>query len=127
MLKNKRVVELSTSSSKELSQKKLSQKKSSQKRSSRSFTFVSSQSLVDSFIEIDYSSLSKSSSLESKIDSKRDSSLMNLTDRILDMRRKREIKRNVISADLDETNILEEKRIRFVSNKYSKSAYAQLT
>jgi hypothetical protein len=122
MLKNKRVVELSTSSSKELSQKK-----SSQKRSSRSFTLVSSQSLADSFIEIDYSSLSKSSSLESKIDSKRNSSLTNLTDRILDMRRKREIKKNVISIDLDETNILKEKRIRFVNNKYSKFDYAQLT
>jgi hypothetical protein len=118
VLKNKNVVELSTSSSK---------KKSSQRRSSRSLTFVSSQSFVDSFIEIDYSSLSKSSSLESKIDSKRDSSFMNLTDRILDMRRKREIKRNVISVDLDKTNILEEKKIRFVSNKYSKSDYAQLT
>ncbi len=120
MLKNKRVVELSTSSSKESSQKK-----SSQKRSSRSLTLVSSQSFADSFT--DYSSLSNSSSLESKIDSKRNSSLMNLTDRILDMRRKREIKRNVISADLDEANILEEKRIRFVSSKYSKSDYAQLT
>ncbi len=122
MLKNKRVVELSTSSSKE----------SSQRRSSRNLTFVSSQSFADSFIEIDYSSLSKSSSSESKVDEsknklKRDSSLMNLTNRILEMRRKREIKRNVISADLDETNILEEKRIRFVSSKYSKSDYAQLT
>ncbi len=116
MLKNKRVVELSTSSSKE----------SSQRRSSRSLTLVSSQSLADSFIEIDYSSLSKSSSLESKVDSKRDSSSMNLTDRILEMRRKREIKRNVILADLDETNILKEKRIRFFSSKYSKSDYAQL-
>jgi hypothetical protein len=125
MLKNKRVVELSTSSSKESSQKKSPQKKSSQRRLSRSLTLVSSQSLADSFI--DYSSLSKSSSLESKIDSKRDSSLMNLTDRILEMRRKREIKRNVISADLDETNILEKKRVRFVSSKYSKSDYAQLT
>jgi hypothetical protein len=123
MLKNKRVVELSTSSSK---------KKSSQRRSSRSFTLVSSQSFADSFIETDYSSLSKSSSSESQADEsrinlKRDSSSMNLTDRILDMRRKREIKRNVISVDLDETNILEEKRIRFVSSKYSKSDYAQLT
>jgi hypothetical protein len=117
VLKNRRVVKLSTSSSKE----------SSQKRSSRSLTLVSSQSLADSFTEIDYSSLSKSSSLESKVDSKRDSSSMNLTDRILEMRRKREIKRNVILADLDETNILKEKRIRFVSNKYSKSDYAQLT
>jgi hypothetical protein len=52
---------------------------------------------------------------------------MNLTDRILDMRRKREIKRNVISVDLDKTNILEEKRVKFVSSKYSKSDYAQLT
>jgi hypothetical protein len=127
MLKNKRVVKLSTSSSKELSQKKSSQKKSSQKRSFRSFTFVSSQFLVDSFIEIDYSFLSKSSSLESKIDLKKNSSLMNLTDRILDMRRKREIKRNVISVDLDETNILEDKRVRFVNSKYCKSDYAQLT
>jgi hypothetical protein len=132
VLKNKRVVELSTSSSKELSQKKSSQKKSSQKRSSRSLTLISSQFLADSFIEIDYSSLSNSSSSESqadesKINLKRDSSSMNLADRILDMRRKREIKRNVISVDLDETNILEEKRIRFVSNKYSKSDYAQLT
>jgi hypothetical protein len=117
MLKNKRVVELSTSSPK---------KKSSQRRSSRSLTLVSSQSLADSFIEIDYSPLSKSSSLESKVGSKRNSSLMNLTDRILDMRRKREIKRNVISADLDEANILEEKRVRFVSSKYSKFDYAQL-
>ncbi len=118
MLKNKRVVELSTSSSK---------KKSSQRRSSRSLTLVSSQSLADSFIEIDYSSLSESSSLESKVDSKRNSSSMNLTDRILELRRKREIKRNVISADLDEANILEGKRVRFVSSKYSKSDYAQLT
>ncbi len=122
MLKNKRVVELSTSSSKE----------SSQRRSSRSFTLVSSQSLADSFIEIDYSSLSKSSSSESQADEsrinlKRNSSSMNLTDRIIEMRRKRESKRNVISADLDETNILKEKRIRFVNNKYSKSDYAQLT
>jgi hypothetical protein len=115
MLKRKRVVELSTSSSKE----------SSQRRSSRSLTFVSSQSLADSFT--DYSSLSNSSSLESKVDSKRDSSFINLTDRILEMRRKREIKRNVISVDLDEANILEEKRIRFASSKYSKSDYAQLT
>jgi hypothetical protein len=114
MLKNKRVVELSTSSSKELSQR----------QSSRSLTFVSSQSFADSFT--DYSSLSKSSSLESKVDSKRDSSLMNLTDWILEMRRKREIKRNVISIDLDETNILKEKRIRFVNSKYSKFDYAQL-
>jgi hypothetical protein len=86
MLKNKRVVELSTSSSKE----------SSQRRSSRNFTLVSSQSLADSFI--DYSSLSKSSSSESQADEskiklKRDSSLMNLTNRILEMRRKREIKK----------------------------------
>ncbi len=115
MLKRKRVVELSTSSSKE----------SSQRRSSRNLTFVSSQSFADSFT--DYSSLSNSSFLESKIDSKRDSSLMNLTDRILDMRRKREIKKNVISVDLDEANILKEKRIRFVNNKYPKSDYAQLT
>jgi hypothetical protein len=43
------------------------------------------------------------------------------------MRRKRESKKNVISVDLDETNILEEKRVRFVNNKYSKSDYAQLT
>jgi hypothetical protein len=42
------------------------------------------------------------------------------------MRQKRESKRDVISADLDETNILEGKRIRFVSSKYSKSDYAQL-
>jgi hypothetical protein len=125
VLKNKRVVELSTSSSKELSQKKSSQKKSSQRRSLRSLTFVSSQSLADSFT--DYLSLSNSSFLESKIDSKRNSSFMNLTDRILDMRRKREIKRNVISVDLDETNILEEKRIKFVSSKYSKTDYAQST
>jgi hypothetical protein len=118
MLKRKRVVELSTSSSK---------KKSSQRRSSRNVTLVSSQSLADWFIKIDYSSLLKSSSLESKVDSKRNSSSMNLTNRILKMRRKREIKRNVISVDLDETNILEEKRIRFVNNKYSKSDYAQLT
>jgi hypothetical protein len=122
MLKNKRVVELSTSSSK---------KKSSQKRSSRSFTLVSSQSFANLFIETDYSSLSKSSSSESqadesKINLKRDSSLVNLTDRILEMRRKRKIKRNVISADLDEANILEEKRIRFASSKYSKFDYAQL-
>jgi hypothetical protein len=116
MLKNKRVVDLSASSS-----------KSSQRRSSRSFTFVSSESLDDSFIKIDYSSLSKSSSLESKVDSKRDSSSMNLTDRILEMRRKRESKRNVISTDLDETNILEEKRVKFVSSESSKSDYAQLT
>jgi hypothetical protein len=106
MLKNKRAVELSTSSSKE----------SSQKRSSRNLTFVSSQSFTNSFIE--YSFLSKSSSLESKIDSKRNLSLMNLTDRILEMRRKREIKRNVISINLDETNILEEKRIRFVNSNW---------
>jgi hypothetical protein len=124
VLKSKRVVELSTSSSKESSQKK-----SSQRRSSRSLTLVSSQSLADSFT--DYSSLSKSPSSESqadepKINLKRDSSLMNLTDRILEMRRKREIKRNVISADLDETNILEEKKIRFASSKYSKFDYAQL-
>ncbi len=115
MLKNKRAVELSTSSSK---------RESSQRRSSRSLTLVSSQSLADSFT--DYSSLSNSSSLESKIDSKRDSSFMNLADRILDMRRKREIKRNVTSVDLDEANILEEKRVRFVSSKYSKFDYAQL-
>jgi hypothetical protein len=119
MLKNKRVVELSTSSSKESSKKK-----SSQKRSSRSFTLVSSQSLADLFTN--YSSLSKSSSLESKIHSKRDSSLMNLTDRILEMRRKCEIKRNVISADLDEANILEGKRVKFASSKYLKFDYAQL-
>jgi hypothetical protein len=122
VLKKKRVVELSTSSSKE----------SSQRRSSRSLTLVSSQSLADSFIEIDYSSLSKSSSSESQADEskiklKRNSSLMNLTDRILEMRRKDEIKRNVISVDLDEANILEEKRIRFVSSKYSKSDHTQLT
>jgi hypothetical protein len=120
VLKSKRVVELSTSSSKESSQKE-----SSQRRSPRSLTLVSSQSLADSFT--DYSSLSNSSSLESKVDSKRDFSSMNLTDRIIEMRRKRENKRNVISIDLDETNILEEKRIRFVNSKYSKSDYAQLT
>ncbi len=120
VLKNKRVVELLTSSWKESFQKK-----SFQKRSSRNITLVSSQSFADSFT--DYSSLSNSLSLESKIDSKRNSSLMNLTDRIFDMRRKREIKRNVISIDLDEANILKEKRVRFVNNKYSKSDYAQLT
>jgi hypothetical protein len=42
------------------------------------------------------------------------------------MRRKREVKRNVISVDLDEANILEGKRVRFVSSKYPKSDYAQL-
>jgi hypothetical protein len=110
VLKDKRVVELSTSSSK---------KESSQRRSSRSLTLVSSQSLADSFTETDYSFLSESSSLESKTGSKRDSSLMDLADRILEMRRKREVKRNVISADLDEANILEGKRVRFASSKLS--------
>jgi hypothetical protein len=121
MLKNKRVVEFSTSSLKESSQE------SSQRRSSRNVTLVSSQSLAASFNEIVYSSLSKSLSLESKVDSKRDSWFMNLTDRILEMKRKRESKKNVISIDLDETNILKEKRVKFVNSKYSKSDYAQLT
>jgi hypothetical protein len=61
VLKDKRVVELSTSSSKELSQKK-----SSQKRSSRSLTLVSSQSLADSFTETDYPPLPESPPLEPK-------------------------------------------------------------
>jgi hypothetical protein len=116
VLKGKRAVELPTPPPKE----------SSQRRSSRSPTLVSSQPLADPFIETDYPPLPESPTLEPKTGSKRDSSPINLADRILEMRRKREVKRNVTSADLDEANILEGKRVRFASSKYPKSDYAQL-
>jgi hypothetical protein len=53
---------------------------------------------------------------------------MNLANRIEKMKRRRQqSNRNVESADVDEANIIEEKRLRFVSSKYSKFDYAQLT
>jgi hypothetical protein len=52
---------------------------------------------------------------------------MNLADRIEEMKKRHQSKRNVASADVDQANIVEEKRIKFVSSKYSKFDYAQLT
>jgi hypothetical protein len=119
VLEGKRAVELPTSPP----------KGSSQRRSSRSPTLVSSQPLADPFTDyppLPESPPSESQADESRVNLKRDPSSMDLADRILEMRRKREVKRNVISADLDEANILEGKRVRFASSKYSKSDYAQL-
>jgi dihydropteroate synthase len=53
---------------------------------------------------------------------------MNLANRIEKMKRwRQQSKRNVESADVNQANTVKEKRIRFVSSKYSKSDYAQLT
>jgi hypothetical protein len=51
---------------------------------------------------------------------------MNLADRIEEMKKRHQSKRNVASADVDQANIVEGKRVKFVSSKYSKSDYAQL-
>ncbi len=101
-------------------------------RSSSSFTVISSsfKSTIISFISFkstiveEYSSLPKSSSLkESMIEAVNSS---NLIDRIFRAREQFKNKRNVTSANLDESNIIEEKRIRFASRRYSSSDYAQL-
>jgi hypothetical protein len=108
--------------------------------------------LFDSLVE--YSSLSKSSSLTDVSDSsslssqkelfdksplKRESSnvdqsikeeiiAMNLANRIEKMmRRRQQSKRNVASADVDQANRVKEKRVKFASSKYFKFDYAQLT
>jgi hypothetical protein len=53
---------------------------------------------------------------------------MNLANRIKKMKRRRQqSKRNVTSADVDQANIVEQKRFKFVSSKYLKFDYAQLT
>jgi hypothetical protein len=52
---------------------------------------------------------------------------MNLANRIEKMKRRRQqSKRNVTSVDVDQANIVKEKRIKFVSSQYLKSDYAQL-
>ncbi len=108
-------------------------------RSSSSSIVISStssfKSIIISFISFrstiveEYSSLSKSSSLKS---SKSQESMIeainssNLIDRIFKAREQFKSKRNVTSIDLDESNIIERKRIRFASKRYSSSDYAQL-
>ncbi len=52
--------------------------------------------------------------------------LSNLMDRIFKAREQYKNKRNVTSTNLDESNIIEKKRIRFASKRYSLSDYAQL-
>jgi hypothetical protein len=50
---------------------------------------------------------------------------MNLANRIEEMKRRRQqSKRNVTSVDVDQANIMKEKRIKFISSKYSKFDYA---
>ncbi len=51
---------------------------------------------------------------------------MNLADRIEEMKKRHQSKRNVASADVNQANIVEEKRVKFASSKYPKSDYAQL-
>ncbi len=91
-------------------------------------TIISSSFFKSTIVE-EYSSLSKSSSLkstkskESMIEAV-DSS--NLIDRIFRAREQFKSKRNVTSADLDASNIIEKKRVRFASRRYSSSDYAQL-
>jgi outer membrane scaffolding protein for murein synthesis (MipA/OmpV family) len=52
---------------------------------------------------------------------------MNLANRIEEMKRRRQqSKRNVTLADVDQANIVEGKRVKFASSKYPKSDYAQL-
>ncbi len=107
-------------------------KSASFQRSSSSSTVISSsfKSTIISFISFkstiveEYSFLSKSSSLkESMIEAVNSS---NLIDRIFRAREQFKSKRNVTSADLDESNIIERKRIRFASRRYSSSDYVQL-
>jgi hypothetical protein len=50
----------------------------------------------------------------------------NLIDRIFRAREQFKNKRNVTSANLDESNIIERKRIKFANRRYSSSDYAQL-
>jgi hypothetical protein len=53
---------------------------------------------------------------------------INLANRIEEMKRRRQkSKRNVESADVDQANIVNEKRVKFVSSKYLKFDYASLT
>jgi hypothetical protein len=52
--------------------------------------------------------------------------LSNLMDRIFKAREQYKNKRNVTSTNLDESNIIEKKRIRFANKRYSSSDYAQL-
>jgi hypothetical protein len=51
---------------------------------------------------------------------------MNLANRIEEMKRRQQSKRNVTSTDVDQANIVKEKRIKFASSKYLKFDYAQL-
>jgi uncharacterized protein YjbI with pentapeptide repeats len=111
--------------------------------------------IVVSDSHVEYSSLSESSSSSSQLESfdkrslKRERSdvessrlqketidskslqraltQMNLADRIEEMKKRHQSKRDVASADVDQANIVEEKRVKFVSSKYSKFDYAQLT
>ncbi len=50
---------------------------------------------------------------------------MNLANRIEKMKKRHQAKRNVTSADVDQANIVNEKRAKFVSRKYPKFDYAQ--
>jgi replicative DNA helicase len=68
------------------------------------------------------------SRLQETIDSKsfkRELSHLNLTNRIEEMKKRHhQSKRIVASADVDQANIVKEKRVRLVSSKYFKSDYA---
>jgi hypothetical protein len=64
----------------------------------------------------------------SNVDSNKEEIIaMNLTNRIEEMKRRRQqSKRNVASTDVDQANIVKEKRIKFASSKCFKFDYAQL-
>ncbi len=104
--------------------------------------------VFDSFV-VEYSSLSKSSSSSSQsesfdkrslkrersdvdssrssIESRNEIIAMNLANRIEKMKKRHQTKRNVASTDVDQANIVNEKRVKFVSSKYFRFDYAQLT
>ncbi len=86
-------------------------------------TTISFTSFKSTIVE-EYSPLSKSSSLKSRESVIEEVNSSNLIDRIFRAREQFKNKRNVTSASLDESNMIERKRIRFASRRYSSSDYA---
>jgi hypothetical protein len=66
-------------------------------------------------------------SSRSSIESRNEIIAMNLANRIEKMKKRHQTKRNVASTDVDQANIVNEKRVKFVSSKYFRFDYAQLT
>jgi hypothetical protein len=109
----------SSSSKKRSFDKRFLKRERSDVESSRSQKKTVDDSLIESSEDVAQQTIDAKSI-------KRTLSHLNLTDRIEEMKKRHQFKRNVASIDVDQANIVKEKRVKFVSSKYSKFDYAQL-